>query len=117
MFLVAARRVLAVGRQLSEEDLEAHVAMTTGGHVLDHHLAEHSHRDGTNLEGMNLDGMTTGQGHRHRDEIAISTTRTLALHAHARGLHRPESAMFPRPGAVACVRLSVRAGTKSRALE
>ncbi|KAG9195548.1 hypothetical protein G6011_00669 [Alternaria panax] len=110
-FLAGAHRVPGVGRLLSEEDLEAHAATTPGGHVLDHHLAEYFHRDA-----MKPDEMTTGQGRRHRDGIAISTTHTLALRAHARGLRCPESAMFLRPGAVVCVRLSVRAATKSRAL-
>jgi hypothetical protein len=66
---------------------------------------------------MSLDGMSTGQGHRHRDGIGISTTRILALRAHATGPHHRESAISPQLGAGAYVRLFVRAGMKSRAPE
>ena len=59
--------------------------------------------------------MTTGQGHRCRDGTAISTTRILAPHDHAKGLHHRESVMSPQLGAGVYARLFVRAATKSHA--
>ena len=106
MFLVAAPLAHVADRLLSEEDLAAHVATTTGGHVLDRLLAEHSHQD----------AMTTGargQDLREGTGIGISTIRTHAPRVPAKGLHCPESAMCHQPGVAGCALQSVQVGMKN----